>query len=243
MTLAFSAPGVGLLAVDTRYTNLTDGTGNNFGARIRRVAGGWVAGTGSSALILLALRKAAEEPDPSNLPEIVTGARNIVERYRGFPLKGDSMLLGVYESEGGFAIHGALASDGLRVSRGHSSSGRAHALIAWPVGIDTEHANRVNRGWQERLSSAKSMPDLLREVARAFEYGRTNGRNMSGEVEIGLTVTKGRALIPLQMREPTSWVIEATDAELVEVLSPPLPLPPFPLLPAEAHIFKPIEAA
>lgn len=243
MTLAFSAPGVGLIAADTRYT--FDALGpRDFGRRIRRVQDGWIAGTGNVAVALLALR----EVEAVGLGHLERALSIVPEVHRHCEARtakrlADSMVTVIRESDGGFSIHGVLTPDGATVDRPHTRSGLAAGIFSWPVGIDLEHANRINPEWIRRLAASGTIGGLLRSVAEAFDYGRANGRRMSAEVEIGLSWMRAGEVFPLHLRRPTAWVRAASDAELESALAPPPALPPFREFAPEAIAFPTAEAA
>lgn len=238
MTLGFCARGVGLVAADTRYGFSQPHGTLDLGFRVRRVTRGWVGATGNIAVILLALREVErlglENLDGMRhmLPAVHTWA---VSRSRTGKL-GDSMLIAVREGDEGCSIHGVLASDGLTIDRPLTST--QPGIIAWPVGIDTEHAVRINSQWFRRFARSSDVAELVRQVAHAFEYGRANGRNMSDEVEIGLSVNIGGVQTPHHLRKPTAWVIAASQSEILSALQAPTPLPPFPTIQPERITFR-----
>lgn len=241
MTLALSTPGFSLVAADTRYT-FTELGDRDFGHKVRRVPGGWVAASGSVAVVLLALREIEADglADPARLVHAAREAHEYVGRAAPRGKSHDSFFETVREDPQGFTLRAVLSADGLTVERPHTRTGYRSNLIAWPPGFDIPAAKRANQLHEPALQSSATPEEALRRVAGAFRYGLAIGRGMSAEVEAGISVrTAGGAITPYHLRAPAEWVERASDDEIRGALRTPPTLPPFPLLPAEALAFKP----
>lgn len=239
MTLALSAPGVGLVATDTRYSS--PGGVFDYGQRLRRIPGGWAAATGNTGILLYGLRAleqvGAGDPAASR-KALRAAAQAIRSRVPGKDLHETAWLI-ARECEGVFSIHSAR-ENGDDHDPADSRSGKWAKLVTWPGGVlDSGSDGEADAGLVARVRGARTLWDILRAVGWTFAFASDRCSTMSSEVEIGFTNSEGA----FYLRRPAAWIASAPDALLRGSLSAPPQPGPFPQLAGERLVFRPVAAA
>jgi hypothetical protein len=244
MTLAVSAPGVVLVATDTRFTWGTDTDEprvRDLGTKLRRIPQGWAAGTGNTAILLAGLRvleMAGGGCVTQTRSALQRVGRSVRTQAEGGEKAQETMWM-IGRADGGvFSIHSAR-ENGDDLDPDDSRSGRFARLVAWPAGVLSGSKEEAEAGLNSRLQGVRSLWDLLRVVGWAFDFASDRCDTMSPEVELGFTNAQGAAYL----RAPAAWIASATDGELRAALKAPPQLEPFPMLPAERRVFRRLAAA
>lgn len=236
-SLAFSGLGLCAIATDTRWTwsshngREVEPTFDDFGAKLRRIPGGWVAATGDARLAALGLR--ALEPDgaigaQAALDDAFEEARVQSSRLnRTLPLS--HFLIGT--DTGMIEV---VSSDPAESRRIEVPPGKVQLHASWAPGL-SEDGGEVSAAFARRIAQRHDVAGIFHAIALAFvEAKEFGGESMSDEVELGASL-RGHGIGYWRGRATDMAAACLSPAGLV-VGSPPV-LVPFPELPAERVLF------